>query len=413
MTSYSTTLLQKLADLALKVGLDLQPGQRLLILTTLDCAPMAREVTGCAYRMGARLVDVMWDDEVLHSLRFRHAPADSFHEYPTWRTNGVMECLKRGDAYLRIYSLDPNLLQGYATDQVAAHVQAEASYIRPVYDYRAAAGIPWSVITFPAPGWAAAVFPELPPARQEEALWESLVSLYRLEASAPTEEWRRHLDDLSARAASLNGRRFSALKYSGPGTDLTVGLAPGHIWLGGWNPGRDGSCFVPNLPTEEVFTMPHHSRVEGTVRLTKPFVQPGIVVEDVTFTFREGRVVQASAGKGESLLHRVLDTDEGARRLGEVALVPHSSPISQSGRTFWNPLLDENASCHLALGNAYRITLAGGKNLSPDEFAAAGGNLSSHHIDFMVGSGQLDVDGIREDGTVEPVLRGGEWAFEV
>jgi len=170
---------------------------------------------------------------------------------------------------------------------------------------------------------------------------------------------------------------------------------------------------VPNLPTEEVFTLPHHSRVEGTVRLTKPFVNPGILVEDVTFSFSGGRVVQASAGKGEGLLRNVLDTDEGARRLGEVALVPNSSPISQSGRIFWNPLLDENASCHLALGNAYRITLAGGKSLSNEEFAAAGGNLSSHHIDFMVGSGELDIDGIAEDGTSEPVMRGGEWAFEV
>jgi len=413
MTAYSKTLLQKFSDLALKVGLDLQPGQRLLILTTLDCAPLVQEVAACAYQMGARLVDVMWDDEELHTLRFQHAPPDSFHEYSTWRTSGILECLKRGDAYLRVYSLDPNLLQGYNPEHVAAYVQAEAQHVRPVYDYRAEAGIPWLVITFPAPGWAAAVFPDLPPERQMDALWESLVSLYHLEAPDPAEEWRRYLHKLTARAASLNQKRFAALKFTGPGTDLTVGLAPGHAWFGGWNPGRDGTFFVPNLPTEEVFTLPHRSRVEGTVRLTKPFVNPGILVEDVTFTFAEGRVVQAAAGKGEGLLQKVLDTDEGARRLGEVALVPNSSPISQSGRIFWNPLLDENASCHLALGNAYRITLSGGKGLPEEAFAAAGGNLSSLHIDFMVGSGELDIDGIAEDGTSEPVMRTGEWAFEV
>jgi aminopeptidase len=255
------------------------------------------------------------------------------------------------------------------------------------------------------------VFPDIPASERVLRLWDAIAGLCRLDTGDPTQAWQAHLDGLAARTAALNGRRYTALRYWGPGTSLTVGLPDGHIWMGGRSISRNGIAFAANLPTEEVFTLPHCHRVEGTVRSTKPLSYGGTVIDGFTFTFADGRIVEARAETGEEVLQQLVATDPGAARLGEIALVPHSSPVSQTGRLFFNTLFDENAASHLAIGTAYAFTLEGATAMSPEEFEHAGGNRSATHVDFMIGSAELDVDGVTRDGTAEPLMRGGEWAW--
>ena len=232
----------------------------------------------------------------------------------------------------------------------------------------------------------------------------------RLDRPDPIAAWETHLGALATRRDFLNDRRYTSLAYRGPGTDLSIGLAEGHAWVSGRSETTSGAVFAPNLPTEEVFTMPHALRVNGTVRSSKPLSYGGTLIEGMSFVFSEGRIVKHAADRGEAVLGQLLATDEGARRLGEIALVPHSSPVSQSGLLFYNTLFDENAASHVALGSAYKFTLEGGEGMTDEQFAAAGGNRSAVHVDFMIGSGELDVDGVRPDGSVEPLMRRGEWA---
>ncbi len=232
----------------------------------------------------------------------------------------------------------------------------------------------------------------------------------RLDTPDPLAAWETHLGNLAARSEYLNTKRYAALKYSGPGTDLTLGLPEGHVWVSGRSASRNGIPFTANLPTEEVFTIAHKDRVDGIVRASKPLSYGSTLIDGFSVTFERGRIVHMSADKNSDTLQRLLDTDEGARRLGEVALVPHSSPIAQSGLLYYNTLFDENAASHVALGNAYKFTLKGGNEMSDAEFEQAGGNRSGVHVDFMIGSGELNVDGVLPNGATEPLMRKGEWA---
>jgi aminopeptidase len=253
----------------------------------------------------------------------------------------------------------------------------------------------------------------MPEADRESALWDLVLQACRLGGSDPLAAWHAHLDNLAARAKRLTERQYSSLVYSAPGTQLSVGLPRGHIWQGGRAVAGTGVPFVPNLPTEEIFTLPHRDQVEGSVTATRPFSHLTSTIDGITLVFSHGEVVKSSAKVGEPMLRELLQTDAGAAHLGEVALVPHSSPISQMGITFHNDLFDENASSHLALGDAYKVCLQEGDSLTDEEFVQRGGNQSEVHCDFMVGSAALDLDGIRTDGEAEPILRGGDWAFEV
>jgi aminopeptidase len=250
----------------------------------------------------------------------------------------------------------------------------------------------------------------VPPNEAVARLWEAIARMCRLDASDPVMAWETHLGNLAARSEYLNRKRYSALKYTGPGTDLMLGLPEGHIWVSGRSASRNGIPFTANLPTEEVFTIAHKDRVDGVVRASKPLSYGSTLIEGFSVTFEHGQIVNCSAEKNGDTLQRLLDTDEGARRLGEVALVPHSSPISQSGLLFYNTLFDENAASHVALGNAYKFTLKGGNDMNDAEFERAGGNRSGVHVDFMIGSGELDVEGVLANGTTEPLMRKGEWA---
>jgi aminopeptidase len=258
-------------------------------------------------------------------------------------------------------------------------------------------------------GWAARVFPQLPREQQVPRLWDAIGALCRLDRPDPVVAWEEHLKALALRRDYLNAKRYAALKYTGPGTELTIGLPEGHLWVSGRSESRSGIAFAPNLPTEEVFTMPHADRVDGTVRSTKPLSYGGTVIENFELTFAGGRVVRVAAERGQAVLQQLVDTDAGAARLGELALVPHGSPVAQSGLLFYNTLFDENAASHVALGSAYKFTMSGGENMDDDAFERAGGNRSAVHVDFMIGSPALDVDGVLPAGTSEPLMRRGEW----
>lgn len=419
----STEFAQKLqtyADLIVKVGANVQPGQRLVIGNIMDfgvniqTAPLVREIAKAAYKVGARFVNVLWGDEQLQLIRLQHAPRDSFAEYPTWQASSTLDYVERGDALLGIVGNDPELLKGQDPELVGTMQQTANGYFQPVLSYTSRMAINWSVVSAAVPGWAAKVFPNLAPEEQMSSLWEAIFAACRVNQADPIAAWQEHIDQLAARGEYLNHKRYTALKYRAPGTDLTVGLPTAHRWP---DSNRDKNqrsikC-IPNLPTEETFTLPHKAQTEGVVTASKPLNYGGTLIEDFSLTFAGGRVVQVAARKGEALLRKLVESDDGAGRLGEVALVPHSSPIAQSGLLFYNTLFDENAASHLALGQAYKISLMGSETMTDDEFAAAGGNQSMIHVDFMIGSAAMDVDGITDDGTVEPIMRSGEWAFDL
>lgn len=406
--------LQRYADLVVKIGLNLQSGQRLIIRQApVDAAPLVRAITASAYKVGSPLVNVFWEDDDLTLARFEHAPRDSFAEFPAWETEALLQGVKRGDAMLSIHANNPDLLNGQNPKLVSTYIRTRQEHLLPVRNYTMRDAVNWLVIGVPIESWAAKIFPDAAKEEQIPKLWETIFSVCRLDQLDPIAAWRAHIQDLIIRSRYLNEKSYTALKYTGPGTDLTVGLPQGHIWKGAQSKSEKGITFVANLPTEEVFTMADKNRVDGVVSSTRPLNHQGMLIDGFQLTFAEGRVVKATAKQGESVLRDLIAADDGAGRLGEVALVPHSSPISQSGLLFYNTLFDENASSHLALGRAYRFNMQGGTVMTEEEFAAAGGNYSLFHVDFMVGSDKIDIDGVTANGQTEPVMRQGEWAFEV
>jgi aminopeptidase len=413
--------LEKYAELTVKVGLNLQPGQRLLIKgnalvtngVSIHAAPLVRLIAVNAYRLGARLVDVIWGDDQVQLARFQHAPRDSFQEYPTWQTDGALECAKRGDARLVILADNPGLFEGQDPELVAIYHKTALKHAKPAVELTARNALNWTVIAASVPGWASKVFPNLPSEAAEAKLWDTIFEICRVKHPDPISSWEEHVNHLTARCSYLNHRQYTALKLTGPGTDLTIGLPEGHLWKGVRETTEAGIAFTGNLPTEEVFTMPHKDRTQGVVTASLPLSRAGVLIENFSLTFAEGRVVNATAEKGQSSLRKLIETDEGASRLGEVALVPHSSPVAQCGVLFHNDLIDENAASHIALGAAYKFNVQGGETMSDAGFAEAGGNLSLVHADFMIGSGEMDVDGLSQNGDAEPVMRSGEWAFEL
>jgi len=409
----------KYAELIVRAGLNLQPGQRLQIagsaIAGVDphLAPFVRLIAAAAYRAGALLVDVIWDDPRLLPIRLREAAPETLGQHSDWPIAARQEFLDKGGAFLGILAGDPDLLSGIDPKLVSAVVNPLLEAVRPVTARIEANAANWCVASAPIPSWAAKVFPSLPPAKREGRLWEVILQLCRADQPDPVALWLSLGKDLASRAAHLNARQYSSLTFKGPGTDLTVGLPPRHVWLGGQNRAKNGVVFLPNIPTEEVYTLPHRSRVDGSVQSTKPLNLFGSTIEGFRLVFRDGKVTEFAARKGEAHLRELIETHEGASRLGEVALVPASSPISKLGIVLWDVLFDENAASHLALGGAYRDSLKGGGEISEEEFAEAGGNASAVHVDFMIGSSEVDVDGVTAQGTLDPIMRKGEWAFNM
>lgn len=418
MSSEFEKNLDKFAEVIVKIGLNIQPGQRLLIGgpttysygTPIELAPLVRLITKKAYQIGARFVEVFWDDDNLRKIRFEHAPRNSFEEYPTWRTDCQYKFGKEGDSVLLFAAWNPDLLKGYDTELMSTARQMYLKHRKTFSDLISQSALNWSGITAPVDGWTEKVFPDVPQEVQKAKFWEIIFEICRVKTEDPIAAWEDHIKQLAMRSKYLNQKQYNSLRFVGPGTDLTIGLPKNHIWGSARFRTESGIDFVGNIPTEEVFTTTHKEKTEGVVTATKP-LPTDVIIEDFSLTFSKGQVVEASARKGEEYLHKILETDEGARRLGEVALVPHSSPIAQSGLLFYNVLIDENASSHIAIGRGFKFALKNGGKMSDVEFSAAGGNISKTHVDFMIGSDKMDVDGISKEGETEPIMRKGEWAF--
>jgi aminopeptidase len=401
--------LDRLAEVAVHAGLGLAPGQELVMTATLDGAPLARRITKHAYKAGASLVTTLFSDEKSALLRFHHAPDASFDAAPSWLYEGMAQAFRSGAARLAITGNDPSLLSREDPEKVSRVNRATSKAYRPALELIASHQINWTIVACATPEWASTVFPGLPQDKAVARLWEAIFAASRADLPDPVAAWKSHDATLHARAARLNEKRYAALHFRGPGTDLRVGLADGHLWLGGGTTARNGLYCIPNMPTEEVFTTPHMDRVEGRVTSTKPLSYQGTMIEEISVRFEGGKIVEAHAARGNQVLQRMIETDEGARRLGEVALVPHSSPIASSGLLFMNTLFDENAASHIALGQAYSTCLKDAEGLTKEQLAPRGVNSSLIHVDWMIGSNRVDVDGIGAAGNSEPVMRAGEW----
>lgn len=402
--------LDKLAEVAIKVGLQLQKGQDLVLTAPLVAVPLVRLITAHAYKAGAATVTTFYSDEETTLARYRHGHDDSFDRAPNWLYDGMAKAYENGAARLAIAGDNPMLLAQEDPTKVGRANKATSIAYKPALEHISNFDINWNICSYPNPSWAKLVFPDIPIEEAVRKLADAIFAASRVDRDDPVAAWAEHNAELKKRSTWLNGERFDALHFTGPGTDLRVGLADGHEWHGGASTAKNGVTCNPNIPTEEVFTTPHALKVEGHVSSTKPLSHQGTLIDNIQVRFEGGRIVEAKASKGEAVLNKVLDTDEGARRLGEVALVPHSSPISASGVLFYNTLFDENASCHIALGQCYSKCFLNGASLSQEQIKAQGGNSSLIHIDWMIGSGQVDIDGIRADGSKVPVMRKGEWA---
>jgi aminopeptidase len=402
--------LDRLAEVAIKVGLGLKPGQDLLLTAPTVALPLVRKIAEYAYKAGAGLVTPIFSDEEVTLARYRFAPEDSFDRAAGWLYEGMSKAFAANTARLAIVADNPMLLANEDPAKVARASKANSMAYRPALEKIVGFDINWNIVSYPSPAWARQVFPDDEEHIAVAKLADAIFAASRVDDDQPIAAWNKHNASLRERTEWLNGQRFSALHYSGPGTDLTIGLAEGHEWQGGASTAKNGITCNANIPTEEVFTTPHARRVDGHVVSSKPLSYQGTLIDNISVRFEQGRIVQAKASRGEEVLNKVLDTDEGARRLGEVALVPHSSPISKSGLLFFNTLFDENAACHIALGQCYSKCFLDGANLTPEQIAAQGGNKSFIHIDWMIGSGETDIDGVHTDGRRVPVFRKGEWA---
>lgn len=402
-------MLDKLADVTVHVGLNLQRGQELVIAAPIEALPLTRKITERAYQAGAKMVTTLYSDDAATLARYRFAPSDAFDYAPAWLYEGMAEAYAAGAARLAITGQNPALLKGQDPDRISRASKAQSIANRRALELIASFHINWSIVAYATVDWAKMVFPDLAEGQAVEKLWEAIFKASRLDTDDPVAAWAAHNANLHKRVQFLNEKRYAALHFKGPGTDLKVGLADDHVWSGGAAVAKNGVVCNPNIPTEEVFTTPHKDRVEGYVSSSKPLAHQGSLLDGIRVRFEGGRIVEASAKVGEDILKQLLETDEGARRLGEVALVPHSSPIAQSGILFYNTLFDENAASHIALGQAYSECIRGGDRLSREELAARGANASLIHVDWMIGSNEIDVDGITHTGQAEPLMRRGEW----
>jgi aminopeptidase len=401
--------LDRLAEVAVRVGLGLAPGQELVMTATMDGLPLARRITEHAYKAGGSLVTTLFADEESALFRYRYGADSSFDVAPSWLYEGMAQAFRNGSARLAITGNNPSLLSEQDPEKVSRANRATSKAYRPALELISRHEINWTIVACATPAWAAAVFPNLPRDEALARLWDAIFAASRADQPDPVAAWKAHDANLHARADRLNEKRYAALHFRGPGTDLRVGLADDHLWLGGGTMAGNGRYCIPNMPTEEVFTTPRKDQVEGRVTSTKPLSHQGTMIEEISVRFEAGRIVEAHAARGEQVLQRMIQTDEGARRLGEVSLVPHSSPIASSGLLFLNTLFDENAACHIALGQAYSNCIRNGDSLTPEQLASRGANDSLIHVDWMIGSNRIDVDGITAAGESELLMRAGEW----
>ncbi|WP_010273114.1 aminopeptidase [Paenibacillus senegalensis] len=403
--------LEQYAELIVKVGVNVQKDQQVYVTASVEMAPLARLVASKAYDAGAGNVHVDWTDEGLSRLKYEKAADSYFQHYPVWEADKRNYFIDEEAAFIAIISPNPDLLKGIDPERISnfqkASGQALDKYRRAIQSDK----VSWTVVAAATEAWAAKVFPDQDEAQAVSMLWDAIFESVRLNTADPVRAWEEHNETLHKKVDTLNSKHFHKLHYTAPGTDLTIELPAKHIWVGASSTNERGTSFMANMPTEEVFTAPLREGVNGYVSSTKPLSYGGNIIDQFTLTFENGRIIKVEAKEGEDMLKRLVETDEGSHYLGEVALVPHESPISQSNILFYNTLFDENASNHLAIGSGYAFNIEGGKSMTPEELASHGVNSSITHVDFMIGSAEMNIDGIHEDGSSEPIFRNGNWAI--
>ena len=401
--------LEKYADLIVNTGLNIQPKDAVSIRFTVDALELARLVSKKAYEKGAKNVDLRFSDDQMMLDRYLYATDDAFESVPQYQVDYAEQQFLDNTHVLALVAPNPDLLKPADPKRIGEWSKVVSIANKPIQKYTLQNIVKWTIAAVPSDAWVEAVFPELPLEEGRDKLWQAVFDATRVSTDDPVAAWEEHDKALKAHETYLNEANFEKLLFQGPGTDLEVYLVENHQWMGGSSTHSGGDRFFPNIPTEEVFSMPHADKVNGTLRATMPLSVRGQLVDDFHFTFKDGKVVDFDAGVGKQILQDLLDTDEGARYLGEVALVADNSPISNTGILFKNTLFDENASCHFALGASYAENLKGSRDRTEEENRALGANDSLIHVDFMVGSADVTVTGVKHNGERVVLLEDGEW----
>jgi aminopeptidase len=403
--------LDRLAEVAVRVGLNLQKGQELVLTAATDALPLVRRIVEQAYKAGAKFVTPLISDDEIALARYRSAPDASFDFAPEWFYDGIANAFRSGAARMGITGANPALLSGQDPEKVSRANIAMSKAYKPAMELITRHDINWTIVAAATPAWAELVFPGEPEELAMGKLWDAIFRTSRITGDDPVADWKRHGENLKHRVDLLNAKRYHSLRFFTPdgATDLTVGLADQHLWAGGGTTAGNGVYCQPNIPTEECFTTPHKNRVHGIVSASKPLSHQGTLIENIRCRFENGRIVEVTATKGEDAIRKLIATDDGARRLGEVALVPHNSPIAHSGILFWNTLFDENAASHIALGQAYSTCIINGEKMSEEELAKLGANESIIHVDWMIGGPTMNIDGVSASGAAEPLMRDWDW----
>ena len=403
--------LKEYANVLLTIGLNVQKGQPVAIGSPIEAADFVHILTEQAYEIGASTVHIEWADPLIKRIRMEKEEEQYLEQVPPWSMQRMQELIDQNAAFLMIAAEDPDLLAGIDQRRIGIADKAFQTAYKPIRQNFMEDRVTWLVCSLPTKAWAQKIYPNVAANEAVAKLWEVMLTIMRIDQENPVQAWRDHLARLEHRAKFLNEKRVKKLQYRATGTDLTIELPDGHIWMAAGSQNAKGAHFVANLPTEEVYTLPKRDGIDGTVRSTKPLVYNGIVIEGIELKFERGRIVSYQASAGYEALKELIETDEGSHFLGEVALVPVNSPIAESNTLFYNTLFDENASCHLAIGQAYPTCLQGGVAMSAEERLAAGANDSITHEDFMVGSDDMDIDGILADGSVLPIFRQGKFVI--
>ncbi|HEO2747506.1 TPA: aminopeptidase [Streptococcus agalactiae] len=405
-------LLKKYAQLIISKGLNVQKGHTLALTIDVEQVHLARLLTEAAYEKGASEVIVDYTDDFITRQRLLHASDEVLTNVPQYTVDKSLALLNKKASRLVVKSSNPNAFATVDPKRLSETTRATAIALEEQSRAIQANKVSWNVAAAAGREWAALVFPELKTSDQQvDALWDTIFKLNRIYEDDPIAAWDAYEAKLLEKATRLNQEQFDALHYTAPGTDLTLGMPKNHIWEAAGSLNAQGETFIANMPTEEIFSAPDYRRADGYVTSTKPLSYAGVIIENMMFTFKDGKIINVTAEKGQETIQRLIEENDGARSLGEVALVPHKTPISLSGLIFFNTLFDENASNHLAIGSAYAFNVEGGTEMTSQELDEAGLNRSSTHVDFMIGSEQMDIDGIRADGTAVPIFRNGEWAI--
>lgn len=407
-------LLKKYADFIVRVGVNPQPGQTLIINCPLEGAPLARLCVRSAYEAGARDVQVNWSDDAVARARMELGSEEALTDLKPWQLRRYLDYAESegGVCVLHLIADDPELYAGIDGNKISRVNAARRAFMEEWQEYTMNDRVQWSIAALPSVPWAKKVFPELDADAAMEALWKLIFDVCRVTGGDPVNEWQAHMERLSTLRDKMNALDLESVHFeSSNGTDLTVGLADQAVWESAASKSEKGVVFLPNIPTEEVFIAPHKDRVEGVVYGTKPYVFNGQLIKDFRVTFEKGRVVDYHAEQGQVLLGRLLDGDEGSRSIGEVALVPASSPINRSGKLFYSTLFDENAACHIAFGASYPGTTKGGTALTKEELLARGMNQSRLHEDVMIGAEDSHITGKCRDGRTVELFRDGVWVL--